>query len=99
MRRRLAYRLDHDLERELALESHSVLGTLWAGLGMGAYFTALLWINTLLGMFLSPLFQIPPTWAMDRAQGRKKWNDPEVARAAVRERIARRAAVLAQQPH
>ena len=31
------------------MESHSVLGTLWAGLGMGAYYMALIWINTLLG--------------------------------------------------
>ena len=48
------------------MESHSVLGTLWAGLGMGAYYMALIWINTLLGVFLTPLFLIPLTWFLDK---------------------------------
>ena len=48
------------------MESHSVLGTLWAGLGMGSYYMALIWINMLLGVFLTPLFLIPTTWLLDR---------------------------------
>lgn len=48
------------------MESHSVFGTLWAGLGMGSYYMALLWINMLLGAFLTPLFLIPGTWLLDR---------------------------------
>lgn len=48
------------------MESHSVLGTLWAGLGMGSYYMALIWINMLLGVFLTPLFLIPMTWLLDR---------------------------------
>ena len=48
------------------MESHSVLGTLWAGLGMGAYYMALIWINLLLGVFLTPLFLIPMTWLLDK---------------------------------
>lgn len=48
------------------MESHSVLGTLWAGLGMGAYYTALIWINVLLVTFLTPLFLIPMTWLLDK---------------------------------
>ena len=48
------------------MESHSVLGTLWAGLGMGAYYTALIWINLLLVTFLTPLFLIPMTWLLDK---------------------------------
>ena len=47
------------------MESHSVLGTLWAGLGMGAYYMALFWINILLAAFLTPLFLIPGTWLLD----------------------------------
>lgn len=38
------------------------LGTLWAGLGMGAYYVGLTWIDILLGFFLTPLFLIPLTW-------------------------------------
>jgi hypothetical protein len=47
------------------------LGTLIAGLGMGAFYAALIWINMLLGMFLTPLFLIPMTWLQD-ALARKK---------------------------
>jgi hypothetical protein len=52
------------------VESHSVLGTLWAAFGMTAYYMALVWINTLLGMFLTPLFLIPLTWLQDRMAAR-----------------------------
>jgi hypothetical protein len=31
------------------LETNSLFGTLWAALGMTAYYLALVWINTLLG--------------------------------------------------
>jgi hypothetical protein len=48
------------------MESHNVLGTLWAAFGMTAYYIALVWINTLLGIFLTPLFLIPLTWLQDR---------------------------------
>lgn len=47
------------------------LGTLVAGLGMGAYYVGLTWINILLGFFLTPLFVIPATWVMD-AMAKKK---------------------------
>jgi hypothetical protein len=48
------------------LETHGPLGTLWVGLGLGAFYIALTWINTLLGVFLTPLFIIPMTWLQDR---------------------------------
>lgn len=48
------------------------LGTLIAGLGMGAFYLALIWINSLLGMFLTPLFLIPLTWVQDALAERKK---------------------------
>lgn len=48
------------------------LGTILAGLGMGAFYIALIWINMLLGMFLTPLFLIPLTWIQDAIADRKK---------------------------
>ena len=50
------------------------LGTLIAGLGMGAYYLGLTWINILLGIVLTPFFIIPMTWiqvarAKKKAQG------------------------------
>jgi hypothetical protein len=42
------------------------LALLWVGLGLGAFYVALIWINTLLPMFLTPLFLIPLTWVLDR---------------------------------
>ncbi len=52
--------------RRFAVESHGTFGTIWASLGMTAYYIALIWINILLGLFLSPLFMIPMTWIQDR---------------------------------
>ena len=48
------------------MEHNNYFGTAWAALGMTAYYLALVWINTLLGLFLSPLFLIPMTWLQDR---------------------------------
>ncbi len=47
------------------------LGTLIAGLGMGAYYIGLAWINMLLGLVLTPFFIIPLTWAQDAMERRK----------------------------
>jgi hypothetical protein len=47
------------------LETHGPLATLWVGLGLGLFYIALIWLNTLLGFFLTPLFIIPATWLMD----------------------------------
>lgn len=47
------------------METHGALGTIWAALGMASYWMALIWINVLLGSFLSPLFMIPVTWVQD----------------------------------
>lgn len=47
------------------LETHGPLGTLWVGLGLGAFYIALIWINTLLGLFTTPLFIVPLTWLLD----------------------------------
>ncbi len=48
------------------METHGPLGTLWVGLGLGAFYIALTWINVLLGVLLTPLFIIPMTWLQDR---------------------------------
>lgn len=56
----------------IVLESSNVLGTLWAAFGMTAYYMALVWINTLLGLFLTPLFLIPMTWLQDRVAARRR---------------------------
>lgn len=47
------------------------LGTLIAGLGMGAYYIGLTWINVLLGVVLTPFFIIPLTWVQDAIAKRK----------------------------
>lgn len=54
------------------METHGPLGTLWAGLGLGAFYLALLWVNLLLGHFLTPLFIIPISWLQDAMKRRKE---------------------------
>ena len=62
----------HPLSRwlETRLETHGPLGTLWVGLGLCAFYIALVWINTLLGFVLTPLFIVPATWLMDKVKGK-----------------------------
>ena len=47
------------------METHGPLGTLWVGIGLCAFYLALIWVNTLLGILLTPLFLVPGTWLMD----------------------------------
>ncbi len=47
------------------------LGILIAGLGLGAFYAALIWINSLLGLFLTPLFLMPVAWLQDAMAARK----------------------------
>jgi len=60
------------LSRGIALETHGPLGTLIAGLGLGAFYCALIWVNLLLGHMLTPLFLIPLTWLQDAVLGRRR---------------------------
>jgi hypothetical protein len=53
------------------VEPQGPLADLWAGLGLIAFYLALIWLNTLLAVFLTPLFLIPQTWLMDRMKERK----------------------------
>lgn len=49
------------------METQAPLGTLWAGLGLMAFYIALLWLNSVIMPFLTvPLFIIPLTWLMDK---------------------------------
>jgi hypothetical protein len=54
------------------LETHGPLGTIWVGFGLGAFYLALIWLNTLLGFLLTPLFMIPATWVQDQMMRRKE---------------------------
>jgi hypothetical protein len=54
------------------LETHGPLGTLIAGLGLGAFYAALIWVNLLLGHMLTPLFLIPLTWLQDKVLARRR---------------------------
>jgi hypothetical protein len=54
------------------LETHGPLGTLIAGLGLGAFYFALIWLNLLLGHMLTPLFLIPLTWLQDKFLARRR---------------------------
>src|ERR1700682_328546 len=48
---------------EFRLETHGPLGPLWVSLGPIAFYMALIWLNTALGLFLPPLVVgIPVTW-------------------------------------
>ena len=47
------------------METHGPLGTLWVSFGLIAFYLALIWLNSLLGFFLTPLFTIPATWLLD----------------------------------
>ena len=53
-------------------ETHGPLGTLWVSFGLIGFYLALIWLNTLLGVFLTPLFIIPGTWLLDALHLRKR---------------------------
>jgi hypothetical protein len=59
-----------DLSETTTLETHGPLGVIWTGLGLGAFYIALIWINSLLGLFLTPLFFIPLTFLKRRRAAR-----------------------------
>ena len=54
------------------METHGPLGTLWVSLGLIGFYLALIWLNALLGLFLTPLCVIPQTWLMDWLKSRKE---------------------------
>ena len=54
------------------MQSSGPLGILWVGIGLCCFYIALVWLNTLLGFFLTPLFLIPQTWIMDWMKRRRE---------------------------
>ncbi|MGI9077761.1 MAG: hypothetical protein ACR2G6_10635 [Gemmatimonadaceae bacterium] len=60
------------------METHGPLGTLWVGLGLSAFYVALIWINSLLGLFLTPLFIIPITWFIGGKKRAQPMTETEV---------------------
>ena len=65
-------RIHERIHEAHTLETHGPLGTLIAGLGLGAFYAALIWVNLLLGHMLTPLFLIPLTWLQDKVLGRRR---------------------------
>lgn len=63
------------LQGHLGVEAHGPLGTLWVSIGLICFYIGLIWINSLLGMFLTPLFVIPGTWLLEKIRGRKTPRD------------------------
>ena len=61
---------------EFRLETHGPLGTLWVSFGLIAFYIALIWLNSLLGIFLTPLFIVPGTWLLDWLKRRKGQQAP-----------------------
>jgi len=41
-------------------------------LGLIAFYIALIWLNSLLGLFLTPLFIVPLTWLQDKVMSRRR---------------------------
>jgi predicted Na+-dependent transporter len=54
------------------VETQGPLAVIWVAAGLIAFYIALIWINSLLGLFLTPLFLIPLTWLQDRRKERKR---------------------------
>lgn len=61
----------HTLAQGNSVETQGPLAVIWVAAGLIAFYIALIWINSLLGLFLTPLFIIPLTWLQDRVKERK----------------------------
>ena len=53
------------------METQGPLAVIWVSVGLIGFYLALIWINSLLGLFLTPLFLIPLTWFQDRMKARR----------------------------
>ena len=58
------------------METHGPLGVIWVSLGLGAFYIALIWINSLLGLMITPLFTLLGTRVWDMIKGRKPQSPP-----------------------
>jgi hypothetical protein len=59
------------LQGHIGVEANGPLGLLWVSLGLVGFYIGLLWLNSLLSTFLTPLFVIPATWLFDHLKRRK----------------------------
>lgn len=62
------------------MQSQGPLAILWVGIGLCCFYIALVWLNTLLGFFLTPLFIIPTTWLMDLRKRRREQREGTAAK-------------------
>ena len=58
------------------METHGPLGVIWVSLGLGAFYIALIWINSLLGLMITPLFTLLGTRLWDMVAGKKAERPP-----------------------
>ena len=47
------------------METHGPMGVIWVSLGLGCFYIALIWINSLLGLMITPLFTLLGTRIYD----------------------------------
>jgi hypothetical protein len=54
------------------VETHGPLGVIWVSIGLVCFYIALIWINSLLGMMITPLFTLlgNSVWNMIRHKKR-----------------------------
>jgi hypothetical protein len=48
------------------VDTQGPLAVIWTGIGLCCFYIALIWVNSLLGQLLTPLFIIPVTWILER---------------------------------
>ena len=53
------------------METHGPLGVIWVSIGLGCFYIALIWINSLLGLMITPLFTLLGTRIWDMVSGKK----------------------------
>jgi hypothetical protein len=53
------------------VNSQGPFAILYVGIALCAFYAALVWLNTLLPMFLQPLLVIPFTWIIEAMQGKR----------------------------
>jgi hypothetical protein len=50
------------------VETYGPLGVIWVSIGLGSFYIALIWINSLLGLMITPLFTLLATRIFEKKQ-------------------------------
>ena len=58
------------------METHGPLGTIWVSLGLICFYIALIWINSLLGLMITPLFTLLGNSVHNMIFGKKRVPPP-----------------------